>query len=67
MFEEDTDDVVPLAARETKCCMEDAKSDKVTEGCNWCESFSHKELREAQENDQDLQKSPPLDNRRWSK
>lgn len=30
-FEEDIDDVVPLAVRETKCCMEDFKSDKVIE------------------------------------
>lgn len=52
-FEEDIHDVVPLAVRETKC-MEDSKSDKVTEGCNWCGSFSLKELREAHENDQDL-------------
>lgn len=34
--------------------MEDSKSDKVTEECNWCGSFSLKELREAQENDHDL-------------
>lgn len=47
-FEEDIDDVVSLAVRETKCCMEDSKSDKVTEESNWCWSFSQKELREAQ-------------------
>lgn len=53
-FKEDIGDVVPLAVRETKFFMEDSKSDKVTEGCNWCGSFSHKKLREDQENDQDL-------------
>lgn len=34
--------------------MEDSKSDKVTEGCTWCGSFSHNELREAQKNNHDL-------------
>lgn len=52
-FEEVIDDVVPLAVRETKCCMEYSTLDKVTEGSNWW-LFIHKELREAQENDQDL-------------
>lgn len=33
-FEEDIDDVVTLAVRETKCGMEDSKSNKVTEECN---------------------------------
>jgi hypothetical protein len=55
-FGEDVDDVVPLAVRttQTEWCSKYSESDKVTNGCNWSKGFSHMELREEQENDQDL-------------
>ncbi|XP_060063940.1 uncharacterized protein LOC132544373 [Ylistrum balloti] len=60
-FEEDVDDVVPIAVRSTKVpvkdCMKESENDNIkcdVSECNWLQTKSPKELHEEQMQDEDL-------------